>query len=381
VAVTLETRNTIRIRLVPILLLATLVIGGWLVIGLLLFRSGLYYHYVASPDSTAGEAERALLFIQQRYRPGARNVLVLGDSRTKEGFSSKLANAQVPQIKFIEAGMAGTTPRVWYYLLRKVDPDGDRFAAIVLMQACDVTSPNREDLSNRSLDLAYLPPLLTTVDGFDLPASFHDAGLRRQAWRMLLLPIRAARSDLAELAATPHARWRQVRANLRAYVDSRYGYTGHPESLAAVVLDPATLQPLGATPLPGGVIDYLDQLAASRAPASARPGNNAYYRQWIPRMASDDHRIRRRVFVATLPRGPFHQQFGPPPRPSLEAIGLSGSDGVGLLAPPAVAALERPEFFFDGLHMDSVGRNRYSEVLARSVEAALAAPVAGGHAP
>ncbi|WP_159015513.1 hypothetical protein [Cognatiluteimonas profundi] len=379
---TLESRSTIRTRLVPILLLATLAIAGWLVIGGLLFRSGLYYRYLASPDSTAGEAERALLVIQKRYRPGARNVLVLGDSRTNEGFSSKLANHAVPGINFIEAGMAGTTPRVWYYLLRKVDPDGDRFAAIVLVQICDATFPNREDLSERPLDLAYLPPLLTLEDGFDLPASFHDAALRKQAWRTVLLPIRAARSDLAELAATPHMRFRQVRANLRAYADSRYDYAGHPESLAAVRLDPSTLHPVATTASPAGLVDYLDRLEASRTSSMpTRPENQAYYRYWISRIAGAGHRTPRRVFVATLPRGPFHQQFGPPPRPSLQAIGLSTGDGVALLAPPEVAALERPEYFFDGLHMDSAGRNRYSVILAQSVAAALRAPTVGGDAP
>lgn len=377
-----ELSSTISSRLVPLLLLATLAIAGWLLVGGLLFRSGLYYRYVASPDSAAGEVERTLLFIQKRYRPGARNVLVLGDSRTNEGFSSKLANQAVPGVNFIEAGMAGTTPRVWYYLLRKIDPDGDRFAAIVLVQICDATYPNREELSERSLDLAYLPPLLALGDVFDLTASFRDAGLRSQAWRTVLLPIRAARSDLADLAAAPTARFRQVRANLRAYADSRYDYAGRPESLAAIMLDPSTLHPLTTTALSGTLANYLRQLDASRTSSiPTRPENQAYYRYWIGRIADANHGARRRVFVATLPRGPFHQQFGPPPRPSLQAIGLSNHDGVTLIAPPEVAALERPQFFFDGLHLDSAGRNRYSVILAQSAAAALSAPTAGGRAP
>ena len=107
---TFESSATIRARLAPLLALAVLVFMGWLLVGTALFRSGFYYRYVASPDSTAGEAERALQVIAQRYVPGARNVLVLGDSRTAEGFSSRVANQSAPGINFIEAGMAGTTP-------------------------------------------------------------------------------------------------------------------------------------------------------------------------------------------------------------------------------------------------------------------------------
>ena len=233
---TFESSATIRARLAPLLGLASLIFAGWLLVGAVLFHSGFYYRYVASPDSTAGEAERALQVIDQRYIPGARNVLVLGDSRTAEGFSSRVANLTAPAINFIEAGMAGTTPRVWYYLLRKVDPAGDRFDAVVLLRIVDASEPDRECLGDRSLDLAYLPPLVTAADALDIPRAFTQPSAREQAWRNVLLPMRSARADLDGLAGSPRQRLRDVRANLRAYVASRYAYAGHAETLAAAGL-------------------------------------------------------------------------------------------------------------------------------------------------
>ena len=370
---TFESSATIRARLIPLLALAGLVLLGWLLVGAVLFRSGFYYRYVASPDSTAGEAERALQVIDQRYVPGARNVLVLGDSRTAEGFSSRVANQSAAGINFIEAGMAGTTPRVWSYLLQKIDPAGDRFDAVVLLRILDVNASDRECLADRSLDLAYLPPLITTTDALDIPRSFAQPPAHAQAWRTVLLPMRAARADLDALANAPYARLRAVRANLRAYVPSRYAYTGHAESLAAITLDPVTLHPRAATDVPPSVIAYLDQLRDSRsAPRAPDPCNLAYYREWLGRIATRYRPTHRPVLLVALPRGPFHLEHGPPARTDLAAVGLTAGDGVTLLAPSAVGALEQPQFYFDGLHMNRAGRDRYSVLVAQSVADALA---------
>jgi hypothetical protein len=370
--VTFESSATIRARLAPLLALLGLVFAGWLLVGTVLFRTGFYYRYVASPDSTAGEAERALQVIGQRYIPGAHNVLVLGDSRTAEGFSSRVANHSVPGINFIEAGMAGTTPRVWSYLLRKIDPAGDRFDAVVLLRIVDVNAPDRECLADRSLDLAYLPPLVTATDALDIPRSFAQPPARAQAWRTVLLPMRTARADIDALADAPYARLRAVRANLRAYVSSRYAYTGHAESLAAVTLDPVSLHPNPAVDVPPSLIAYLDQLREARtAPPATDPCNLAYYRQWLARIAALYRPTHRPVLLVALPRGPFHLEHGPPARTDLAAVGLSPGDGVTLVAPSALGALEQPQFFFDGLHMNRAGRDRYSVLVAQSVAVAL----------
>ena len=105
-----------------------------MLVDLSLFRSGLYYRW-AEPDSTAGSVVRAQMTIRHDYEPDRRNVLVLGNSRIGEGFSALLADAASgnDDLHFINGSIAGTTPRVWYYLLRAIDPDANRFSAIALM--------------------------------------------------------------------------------------------------------------------------------------------------------------------------------------------------------------------------------------------------------
>jgi hypothetical protein len=110
--------------------------------------------------------------------------------------------------------------------------------------------------------------------------------------------------------------------------------------------------------------------------------NQGYYQYWIERSANRFRKNSRPLFLATLPRGPFHHAFGPAPRPSLASIGLTPQVGVELLAPPEAFDLERPEFYFDGLHLNGAGRHRYTRLLARSLAAAMrASGPAGGAAP
>lgn len=51
-----------------------------------------------------------------------------------ERFSARVADERGAEdrIKFINLSVAGATPRVWYNLLRELDPAGDRYRAIVL---------------------------------------------------------------------------------------------------------------------------------------------------------------------------------------------------------------------------------------------------------
>jgi hypothetical protein len=111
------------------------------------------------------------------------------------------------------------------------------------------------------------------------------------------------------------------------------------------------------------------------------PANAAYFRLWYWRIAQHVAPYGTRVFIASLPRGPFHARFGAPRQPSLQAIGLDRGIGVELLDAPDLATLERPAFYFDGLHLNADGRLRYTDLLANQVAAALATPPPGGAAP
>jgi hypothetical protein len=368
----LESARTIKARVAPLLLLAGAILAGWLALDAIAFRSGAYYRVVADPASTAGATMHALRLAQAQYVPGARNVLVLGDSRVNEGFSSRRANAAVKGINFVGVGVAGSTPRVWRYLLRRLDPHGDKYAAIVMVGIVDEGWASSEALSDRDLDLAYLQPLVGVRDVVALPASFDDPAQRARAQRAVLLPLLSARADLGAFLATPATRLHALTSDAKAFVGSYLAYPGNGGTLAGVAIDPNTLAPTGA-PGNGTLGAYLAQLREARTAPRALSATNAnYFRLWFWRIADQARAGGARVFIATLPRGPYHARFGGPPRPSLQAIGLDPGIGVSLLASPEVYALEQPEYYFDGLHLNAEGRVRYSDLLAREVAAALA---------
>jgi hypothetical protein len=198
----------------------------------------------------------------------------------------------------------------------------------------------------------------------------------------VLLPAQATQADLRDLAAAPITRAHQVHDNLIAYPDSYYNYPGNSGDLSGVKLDPATLQSVSQAGLPPNLSDYLNQLRVSRTAVakSLSPENQHYFQYWIGRIASLYRANARPVYLFTLPRGPFHQAFGPKPQASLTSVGLTAGIGVELLAPPDIAALERPEFYFDGLHLNAVGRARFTPILAHAVAAAIAAGNRNGDA-
>jgi hypothetical protein len=378
----LESPRTIAARVGPLLLLCGAILAGWIVLESAVFRSGLYFRYAADPESTAGATNRMLMVVRSQYREGMRNVLVMGDSRANAGFAMAQANAAGGDINFIGGGIAGTTPRVWYHVLRELDPHGDRFAAVVFLGIADDAWPNLERLSDRNLDLLYLQPVVDIEDLGPLPASFIDPDMQDRARRAVLLPGLTAREDLRAFAAAPRERLKSVRSNLHAYVPSFVAFPGHTGTLANMALNPNTLMPVGprANDALGGYLTLLSALRNAPRPLSAE--NAAYYRLWYWRIA-EHYRGKHtatgaptRLFLMALPRGPFHAQFGTPPSPSLTSVGLDAQIGVELLAPPAVYALERPGYYFDGLHLNATGRERYTPIVADTVRAALGAPAA-----
>ena len=161
---------------------ARLLVGIQCLLGVLLFflidgaifRSGWYFRRVA-PLSSLGQMAIAIDDI--RHIPtGKHAVLVIGDSRAGEGFSmptaDRAASAMDLAYVFYNAAVAGTTPRVWYYLLRQIDNPGERLAAVAVM----VTSyhdDEPEDLAERPSDIAFVHPLLTLTDLTDFPGFAH----------------------------------------------------------------------------------------------------------------------------------------------------------------------------------------------------------------
>jgi hypothetical protein len=97
-----------------------------------LFHSGWYNKYL-EPNSAAGEVEYNQFWLRRTWPPKVPDVLVLGDSRIGEGLSERDAGVALGgKVHFTPMGMPGSAPRIWYYALRDMEKDRNRFSAIVI---------------------------------------------------------------------------------------------------------------------------------------------------------------------------------------------------------------------------------------------------------
>ncbi len=296
--------------LAPLLKLCAASLIALLIVDATVFRSGWYFR-LAAPESTAGSVINDLRAIRKFYVPGRKNILVLGNSQIGEGFSARIADATSGRddLHFINGSDAGTTPRVWYYLLRKVDPDAKRFAAIALMVDYDVGA-NRIDMNNYLADTNYLLPLLRLSDLQDYPASFTNADERERARRAIVLPLQAFGKDIRGLFADPGDRFHDLRRYRKDWLNDVAAYGGRDLRLPALAIDAATGMPSDFSPLDSGtkarVEDYFRTLHEP-APESTQEANSAYLREWLGRIALRYAGTNIPVIVFVVPRGPWHR--------------------------------------------------------------------------
>ena len=354
-------------------LLAVLAIG--LVLwDAMVFRSGFYTRWL-EPRSTAGATRDALRFTDKTYLAGRRNVLVLGDSRIGEGFSQTLADAGVAgsDLHFINAAISGTDPRVWYYLLRALDPTAERFAAIVLMvpyDPADQTWP----IADYASDIAYAAPLLRLGDLATFPDSFDSADRIAQARRAILFPAQPLRSDIAALIDSPRSRLKHVRDFRKNYVGYQLHYAGRAEALPDLALDPQTLQPSTFDRVDPAKRDSIRNYFSAfddKAPPAVLESNERYYRMWLTRIAEPYRARAAQVVIFQIPRGPWHGARAPTPQAKGAIADLAQSGLLTLLPGDSFVALEEPRYFFDTMHMNGAGRARFSPLLAQRVAEAL----------
>jgi hypothetical protein len=354
----------------PLLTLLAATAAVLLLFDLTLFRSGLYYRWL-EPESTAGSVVGATLSIPYFFDPGRKNVLVLGNSQIGEGFSALIADSAAARkdLHFINGAVAGTTPRVWYYLLRAVDPHADRFAAVALMVDYD-NLHNLQDMGNYDLDAAYCASLLRIDDVLDFPASFSEAAQRERARRAILFPLQSLHDDAQALLAHPLLRYKKVRLYWPGWLASIAQYPGHEESLPELSVDPQSGLPSdwGAreTALKPKLENYFRGMRIAASP-ELREANDAYEREWLGRITDRYAAHGIPVIAFVVPRGPWGQQLMPVPSARGAVDELTRDGRLHPLPGAAFVALERPQYFFDTLHMNRQGRERFSREFAQLV--------------
>lgn len=365
--------DAIRARLAAPLLIALAIGVAWFALESLVYRSGAYFHF-AEPDSNTGSVVRALLVLEREYRPGARNVLVLGDSRVAEGFSPAHARTTAPDLNFINMAVPGSTPRTWYYLLREVDRRGHAYEGVVVGTL--YRHRNSEPIADWPIDPAHAARLVGLRDAASFPASFDSDPMRERARHAALLPALALRQDTLAFLESPRERLHDVLKVRPLYLDALRAYQGRDETMpelrfdetGQVVADWGTTTPAQRV----HVMAILGDLAPR--PPALRARNEAYLERWLGNIASLAQRRGARLILYSLPRGPYRalldDDSGLPP----SLASLDRRANVAVLPPGLLADLESPQHFFDQLHANRAGREATSARVAAATRDSLQAP-------
>ena len=356
--------------ILPLLRLAAAVAIVLLAVHVCLFGGGLYF-WMIEPESTSGSVVNGTIFIDHDIDPARKNIVVLGNSQIGEGFSERMADAEAhrPDLHFINGAVAGTSPRVWNYMLRKVDPHADRFAAVALMIDYDVAS-NKIDLGNYLLDTNYALPLLGIRDVADFPNTFSDPTQRERARRAILFPLQALHDDVRDFLLHPWKRLIDVTRGRLGWLNAVALYPGRETALPDLAIDKSTNLPSDWGPSEKDIRPtlepYFKMLQRSASP-ELQAANSRYREEWLERIVSRYREHHIPVIVFVVPRGPWQREVAPIPKPEGAIAHLLQRGEILAVPGDAFVDLEEPKFFFDTLHMNRVGREQFSRWFADRV--------------
>jgi hypothetical protein len=323
----------------------------------IIFHSGLYVSILA-PDSYAGRLAVLTRAEQRRPASGLKEILVLGDSRMAEGFSTTVADqlGSAAGFKFVNLTEPASTVSSWYYMLREVDPAARRYSAIVVPYGIGY-EPSTAD----PLRISMAAPLLRYGDCFNFASAFQRWSGRFAAFTACILRGSAYQSDVADLLEHPIARIRSVQQEAER-LQFRAAYKGRDYDLVGTSYDPTTGQVKFAPKL-----TEAQRQAVRKSLIQPSQSDTEYslklQREWVPRILNRYSNSSTAIVLTPVPRGPFVELPGFSkayhsilPSSLIQRMTFS-------LPEQTFDFLEKPEYYFDAFHLNSKGRQRFTETL------------------
>ena len=249
------------LRVVSACLLACALLFG---VDALLFRTKMYPQLL-EPGSSTGLFELILdKESRAQKRLGGNLVATLGNSRF--AWSTKVVDSERADspFRFRDAGLAGSDPRVWYYMVRELDPTARRYRALIFGLDAYEDEDRAFNPANDIRDLHYVINRLHLGEVMDFARSFDDWDLRWTALRGGVLRGLVYQEDIHAFLTRPAKRVFDVRLARYGYASWVYQYRETERSMAGLEIDWPALKvtfPPGATsgdlmlanaPTPGG---------------------------------------------------------------------------------------------------------------------------------
>ena len=323
----------------------------------IIFHSGLYVSILA-PDSYAGRLEVLTRAERQRPASGLKEVLVLGDSRMAEGFSTTVADelGSAAGFKFVNLTEPASTVSSWYYMLREVDPAARRYSTIVVPYGIGY-EPSTADL----LRISMAAPLLAYGDCFNFASAFQRWSGRFRAFTACILRGSAYQSDVSDFLEHPITRIRSVQQETER-LQFRAAYKGRDYDLVGTSYDPTTGQITFAPKL-----TETQRQAVRKSLIQPSQSDTEYslklQREWIPRILNRYSNSSTAIVLTPVPRGPFAEL----PGFSREYHSILPSSVIRRttfsLPERTFDFLEKPEYYFDAFHLNAKGRQQFTETL------------------
>jgi hypothetical protein len=331
-------------------------IAAFICVDGVIFHSGLYVSILA-PDSYAGRVAEITRAEKERAPSGLKEVLVLGDSRLAEGFSTTLANelGSSSGLKFVSLAEPAASANTWYYMVRDVDPTTRRYSAIVIPYGIGY-EPNSAD----PLRISMTAPLLRYGDCFHFASRFQRWSGRFRAFTACILRGSAYQDDVVDLLGRPFARIRSLRQE-STRVHSRAVYKGRDYDLVGTSYDATTGHVTFAAKL-----TEAQRLAFRKSLLQPSQSETEYslklQREWIPRIINRYSNSPTAIVLTPVPRGPFVQLPGFS-RQYDSVLPSSVFQRATSLPGHMFDFLENPEYYFDAFHLNAKGRQRFTEAL------------------
>ena len=283
---------------------AVLACIGVFALDALLFRTNLYPS-ILDPDSSTGLFELILRREQwAQAHEGSNLVVTLGNSRL--AYSPKVLD-QLGLNKpyhLRTAGIAGSNARVWYYMLRDLDPTRRRYRAVVLALDDFDDEDRSGNPANDIGEMHYVIARLRLADVWTFAHSFDDPQLQRQALRDGILKGLVFQEDIRAFLSNPLHRIQYVQLCNRGYPGWAYDFLETTRNMAGLKIDYSTLEvtfPPGADDDQRGTVKSF--LAHTLDPQTGRLA--AYRRTWLGGLIDLYRGSDTKIVLLKLPRGPI----------------------------------------------------------------------------
>ena len=339
----------------------------------LVFHTRLYTSTLA-PESYAGRMAAITRAEKDRVSSGLKEVLVLGDSRMAEGFSAAVADklSSVDGFKFVNLAEPASAVNIWDYMLREVDPTRGRYWAIVVPYGIGF-EPNSAD----HLRISMAAPLLRYGDCFNFASAFQRWSGRIGAFTACILRGSAFQSDVVNFLEHPIGRIRSIQGE-PMWLRSRDLYKGRDYDIVGTSYDPKT----GQVTFPPRLTEAQREAIRDSLVKPSQSETQDFLRMQrygIQRILNRYSASPTEIVLTPVPRGPFAGLPGASMTFHAVFPTITTQKAVFSLPEQTFDFLEKPEYYFDGFHLNAKGRQRFTETLVAELVACLRSANSDGH--